>query len=148
MRNLPILLIIFFVAGCEEKITYDLEDFQKMNGYWQITNVIYPNGEKKKYLGSPAIEYIEVSGAKGFKKKLYPRLDGVYETSNDALPFRVVKKSGKGYFISYSDAENGWQEALNYMTDDFFSLKNEDGLIFCYSRQKKIKSILDAEKTE
>lgn len=143
-----IACLLVVVLSCKEKKEYSLDDFQTLNGYWQITKIIYPDGEIKEYGGSPSVEYINIDGSKGFKKKLYPTIAGHYETSDDAILFRIIKKSDKGFFISYNDSLNGWQESLNFLADDFFSLMNQDGLVFCYTRQKEIKSILDGKTTE
>ena len=124
---------VFFI-NCKGPREYSMEDFQNMNGYWQITEVIYPDGSKKKYNLGPAIDYIEVHGDTGFKKKVHPKLDGSYETSNDAITFRIVKKAQKGYFLSYNDKTTGWQDGINYLGVDYFSLKSDDGLVYCYDR--------------
>ena len=108
-----------------------------MNGYWRISSVILPDGEVKKYENNLVVDYIKLEGKKGFKKKLHLKIDGSIETSDDAIPFLLIKKADKGYFFSYNDSVNGWQEAVNFIGEDFFSVKNQDGLVFCYDRQEK-----------
>jgi len=139
MRKLSFSILFMLLIGCKQPRVYTLEDFQNMNGYWEITEVIYPNGEKKEYSISTTIDYIEINGDKGFKKKVNPKLDGTYQTSNDAVNFRIVKKADKGYFISYNDAMNSWQESINFLGVDYFSLKSSEGLIYCYDRYKPIQ---------
>ncbi len=138
MQKALALIVLISLLGCKKQREYTLDDFQSLNGYWQIVGVIYPDGTEKKYTTSPSFDYIEVHGNKGFKKKVYPKLDGTYETSNDAVTFRIIKKTDKGYYISYNDSLNGWQEKLNFMTTDFFSVRNEDQIIYSYYRQTHI----------
>ena len=143
MQKPALFLLILLFLSCKKPRVYTLEDFQNMNGYWEITEVIYPNGEKKEYKANTTIDFIELNGEKGYKKKVYPKLDGTYLGSNDVVPFRIVKKANKGYFLSYNDSINGWQESINFLGVDYFSLKSSDGLIYCYDRYQPLE--LDIE---
>lgn len=131
--HLILLVFVLFSFGCKNK-EYTLADFQTLNGYWQITAVIYPDGTEKKYKQPPAIDYIELNGDQGYKKKVYPKLDGTFQTSDDAIQLRVVKKNGAGYFLSYQNASNSWQEGINYLGEDYYSVATADGNVYCYDR--------------
>ena len=138
MQRTLVFLVLLFMASCKKQREYTLDDFQSLNGYWQITKVFYPDGTSKKYNLGPSIDYIEIKGDKGVKKKVYPKLDGTYETSNDAVTFRIINKAGNGYFVSYNDSINGWQEKMSYMAQDFFSVRNQDLIIYCYNRYQPL----------
>ena len=132
------ILAIGLLIGCKEPKTYSNEDFQRMNGYWEITKVIFPDGTEKPYNANTTIDFIAITGENGFKKKVYPKLDGTYTTSDDALNFRILNKVQSGYYLSYDSTYEGWQEKINYIGTDFFSLKFDDGNIYCYRRFQPI----------
>ena len=132
------MIVILCFLSCKEQKTYSLEDFQRMNGYWEITTVIFPDGTEKPYKANTTIDYIAIEGDKGYKKKVYPNLNGTFKTSDDAITFRILNKVQSGYYLSYDNALGGWQEKINYIGTDFFSLKFDDGNVYCYSRFEPI----------
>ena len=77
MRVLSILMVLF--VGCSPKISQ--EDLQLLNGYWEIEKVIFPIGETKDFKSSTTIDFIELDGMKGFRKKVQPKFNGTFETS-------------------------------------------------------------------
>lgn len=81
MRNISFFLFFIFM-GCTPKIVE--EDLKNLNGYWEIEKVTFPNGETKDYSVSTTIDYIELKDGGGFRKKVQPRFNGTFETSNDA----------------------------------------------------------------
>lgn len=142
------ILLILTLIGCEKPREYSVSDFQNLNGYWEITEVIYPNGEKKKYTISTTVDFIKIDSLIGYRKKVQPKLDGTFTASEDQINFRILKKSDKGYFFTYENGIDSWQEGVNFLGVDYFSVKTIDGLVYCYDRYKPIDITSDGKTTE
>ena len=134
MRNISFFLFFIFV-GCTPKIVEG--DLKNLNGYWEIEKVTFPNGETKDYSVSTTIDYIELNDGRGSRKKMQPRFNGTFETSNDAEFFEVVQHEN-GFELRYNNADNEWQEKLLFISNDRFSVINQDTLTYTYKRFQPI----------
>ena len=129
MRLLLILLVL--LVGCSPKISQ--EDLLNLNGYWEIEKVSFPNGETKDFMSSTTIDYIELDGMKGYRKKVQPKFNGTFETSNDAELFTIVQ-NGEGFNLNYTGSADSWKEEVISITKDNFSVTNQDSLTDNYKR--------------
>ena len=134
MNRLLLFLCFGFLVSCTS-VTED--KLHLLNGYWEIEKVTFPNGGEKEYKISTTIDFIQLKGLKGFRKKMNPRFDGNYETSDDAEPFEVLI-SEETYILSYENELSTWQETLTALTEDNFSIQNEDGIQYHYKRFEPI----------
>ena len=134
MNRLLLFLCFGFLVSCTS-VTED--KLHLLNGYWEIEKVTFPNGGEKEYKMSTTIDFIQLEGLKGFRKKMNPRFDGNYETSDDAEPFEVLI-SEETYILSYENKLSTWQETLTALTEDNFSIQNEDGIQYHYKRFEPI----------
>lgn len=141
--RIAFLGVLFLVLGCAEKITR--ERLQLLTGYWEITKVTFPNGEEKNYTVNPTVDYFYWDGTKGYRKKVYPKFDGSYDTSNDAEPYVIIEKED-GFVLSYDNSLSTWTERLVKLTDDSITLKNKDELLYTYTRYEPIEIYPDGEK--
>ena len=129
MRVLSILLVL--LVGCSPNVPQ--EDLHLLNGYWEIEKVSLPNGETKDFMSSTTIDYIELDGMKGFRKKVQPKFNGTFETSNDAELFTIVQ-NGEGFDLNYKGSTNSWSEKLMSISKDNFSVTNQDSMTYGYKR--------------
>ncbi|MFD0798584.1 hypothetical protein ACFQZJ_14015 [Maribacter chungangensis] len=125
---------LIFIFSCTS-ISEDKLDL--LNGYWEIETVEFPNGGKKEYKMNTDIEFIQLDGLKGFRKKMKPRFDGSYETSDDAEPFELISNE-KVFSLHYKNDLSEWKETLTSLTADNFTVKNEDGILYHYKRFEPI----------
>ncbi len=125
------ILICFVCFGCTSKVTN--EDLKHLNGYWEIEKVAFPDGETKTYTVNPNIDYIEWDGTKGFRKKMQPKFDGSYTTSNDAEPFTIIQTKGAFEFY-YKNEMSEWKEQILSVSKEQFSVINQDTLTYTYKR--------------
>lgn len=135
MKNISIILCILFNLGCTQKVA--LNDLQLLNGYWEITRVTFPDGNHKEYTVNTSIDYISLKDNQGFRKKVQPKLDGTFDTSDDAISFSIMKTE-KGLAFSYTNELSEWKEELLELSQTHFSIKNEAGLIYEYQRFEHI----------
>jgi hypothetical protein len=130
------LLILILVISCSDKISEASLDH--LNGYWEIEKVIFPDGSSKEYTVNTNIDYIFIEDKKGYRKKVQPRLDGTYDTSNDADPFIILER--KGILSIHYNTENHSDpmiqrsEELVSLTNESFSVRNADGITYRYKR--------------
>ena len=132
------MLLFFFtlLISCSS-VTED--KLSLLNGYWEIQEVEFPNGGKKKYKISNNVDYIELDNLKGFRKKVNPKFDGSFETSDDAEFFSIVVDNGV-YIMRYKNDLSSWEESFVSLSDENFSIKNAEGTIYTYKRFEPLNS--------
>lgn len=137
MKQLISFSIIFLLLGCSKRVSK--EDLQYLNGYWEIEEVIFSNGESKNFKVSTTIDYIEIDSLKGFRKKMQPKFDGSYTTSNDAELFTIVEKDGDFEFY-YKNRLSEWAEKITALSQSNFSVVNQDTITYIYKRFQPINA--------
>ena len=128
--------IIFLLFGCSN--TIKKETLTNLNGYWEITEVEFTDGQKKTYTVNSSIDYIKLTKMKGIKKKMQPKLNGSYITTNDVENFTINQIDGIFYF-QYENDLSQWQEKLITLEENTFSVKNQDNITYTYKRFEPIK---------
>lgn len=134
------ILFLFTIFGCTSSVSE--ENLDLLNGYWEIEEVIFPDGRTKDYNVNTSIDFILVKDKKGYRKKVQPKLNGTYDTSNDADPFVILERDGL-FTISYNSENNDGllaqrSEELINISENKFSVRNTDGLIYIYKRFEPI----------
>lgn len=117
--------------GCTSKVSK--EDIANLNGYWEIEKVTFANGDTKDYGVNQTVDYIKLDGFKGFRKKMQPKFDGSFSTSNDAEPFIIQNANGRFEF-QYKNEMSEWKEEIKSISKDRFSVINQDALTYTYRR--------------
>ncbi|NKI32828.1 hypothetical protein [Croceivirga thetidis] len=148
MKGIWCFILVIVIVSCKKEKEYTVEDIQIINGYWQISDVLYPDGSEKKYSLSGTIDYIKLDSLKGYRKKMYPQLDGTYLTSDDAQNFYIVKKASKGFFINYHNELTSWQESIIYLEPNKFYLESAEGIVYRYKRFEPINIYEDGKTSE
>ncbi|MCE2611643.1 hypothetical protein LVD13_01580 [Flavobacteriaceae bacterium D16] len=130
-----VVALLLFV-GCISKV--DPASLPLLNGYWEIEKVVFPDGNTKTYEVNTSIDFIEINGKEGFRKKMQPQFNGTYNTSNDAEQFTIL--SGKNaLIIKYSNAEISWEETLLSLSEERFEVISETGVTYHYKRYKPLE---------
>lgn len=137
MKHFLYGLSFFIFFGCTTKVTK--EDITNLNGYWEIEQVTFPNGETKEFTVNPTVDYIELDGLKGFRKKMQPKFDGSFRTSNDAESF-VIENSNNRFQFHYKNEMSEWKEEIQSISEDKFSVTNQDTLTYTYRRFQPINA--------
>ncbi len=136
MRSVILLSLTFLLTSCSHKITR--EDLQQLNGYWEIEEVLFPDGNRKSFGVNPMIDYIEVSeNLEGFRKKMQPKFDGTYTTSDHATFFEINEIDG-AFKIEYKDVSSLRIEQLILVSETNLSLINEANVQYKYRRYHPI----------
>lgn len=138
-KKLWILLIFSFMMGgmigCHTPMAKD--NFELLNGYWEIKSVTLANGNHKDYGMNPTIDYIEIKGFKGFRKKMQPNLSGSFQTSDDAAFFYLDSVAMESK-MHYTKGNSQWVEILLEVNSKSFSTRDLEGNIYYYQRFEPI----------
>lgn len=105
----------------------------KINGYWEIEEAVMPDGEKKEYKVNPTIDYFEIKGKTGFRKKVMPQMDGTYLQNDLSEKISISQKDGKTY-INYATQYAKWQEEILELNDEELVVKNQHNMEYHYKK--------------
>jgi hypothetical protein len=132
MKRTVVLLFVSLVAfSCGHSVSD--EDLAKLNGYWEIEEAILADGSKKEYTVNPTIDYFELKGKEGFRKKVMPQFDGTYRVNDLSEKIAIVKENGKTY-ISYTTEYAKWKEELLELDDKELVVKNQHDIEYHYKK--------------
>lgn len=132
MKRIIILLFAsFFALSCGNNISD--EDLSKLNGYWEIEEAVMADGSKKEYKVNPTIDYFELKGKEGFRKKVMPQFDGTYRVNDLSEKISIVKDGDKTY-ISYTTEYAKWKEELLELDDKELVVKNQHDIEYHYKK--------------
>ncbi|MBS9461475.1 hypothetical protein KIM67_03570 [Flagellimonas sp. 389] len=136
MKRIVLFVIVLNLWGCNET-PISKEDISFLNGYWEITEVEFPDGQKKNYSINPSVDFIQVENMEGFRKKLQPSFNGTYTTSNDTESFKIIRIN-EAFTIQYKKDRNEWEEKLVHLDTMSFSVLNTEGKTYSYKRFQPI----------
>ena len=133
MKRFLLLVAIVVVSACSGKI--EEEKLAHLNGYWEIEKAEMPDGETKEYTVNTTIDFFEMNGKSGFRKKVMPQLDGTYRTGSSDEKVTIADNDGNTY-INYKTDYAKWQEQIVELDSDELVLKNDHGMVYHYKRFK------------
>jgi len=132
MKNFTLVAFTSLVMfSCNSKVSED--DIANINGYWEIESVIMPDGSEKDYTVNPTIDYFEIKGKTGLRKKVMPQFDGTYKVNDGSEKITITQKDDKTY-IDYVTTYAKWQEELITLSDDELVVKNQHGIEYHYKK--------------
>lgn len=131
MKQLTVILLMILCVSCGQKV--EKEDLDFLNGYWEISVVEFPSGDKKRYEINTTVDYIEVSGMKGYRKKVQPLPDGSFITSDDAENFSLSSRNDV-FIMLYNNEMSEWEEEIEQLTETLLVLKNNEQIRYIYRR--------------
>lgn len=129
-------LLVFAFLGCQES-TISEEELDHLNGYWEINEVEFSDGAQKNYNVNPSIDFIYFDGSKGYRKKVQPKLNGTYQTSNDSESFDIIKVN-ENFTLRYPNDPNQREESLIALDSISFTIRNGEGVLYTYKRFQPI----------
>ncbi|WP_339654944.1 hypothetical protein [uncultured Maribacter sp.] len=130
-----LLFCTLLISSCGSKV--DQEQLYLLNGYWEIKEVTFKDGTKKEYSVNTTVDFISLDSLKGYKKKMSPKFNGTFETSNDTEPIQI-RISNDTIFIKYTTEFNTWEEVLLSLSEKSFSVKNDQDITYFYERYEPI----------
>lgn len=132
IRNrLTLLLLIVIMCSCAKQDPN--EQIQFLDGYWSIEKVVLEDGTTKDFSLSTTVDFIEVNEKSGIRKKVQPKLDGTFLTSNKAETFEI-KIEGDSLQLYYTTPFDTWKETVLKAKDSSLVVLNRDGKTYFYKK--------------
>lgn len=135
MRTILSIFTLLCLLSCKRAISES--DLTNLNGYWEISRVEFPDGTTKEYKANTTIDFIKLTGFKGFRKKVQPSLEGTYFANDDVESFSIMRK-GDLYDMLYKNNYSEWSELLTALSENSFSVLNKEGIAYHYRRYEPI----------
>ncbi|GAB5399742.1 MAG: hypothetical protein Aureis2KO_13270 [Aureisphaera sp.] len=136
MRSGILISMLFIVClSCKRQAPED--HIPNLQGYWEIEQVILSDGSVRNFEINTLIDYIEVQGDSGARKKLAPKLDGSFRTTKVSEKF-YLKTDADSLRLHYKTPFSEWTETVLKSGDSLLQVRNEDGKIYTYKRFKPI----------
>src|SRR5690606_37397546 len=105
-------------------------ELAKINGYWEIESVVMKDSVNE-YSVNSTIDYFELKGKTGFRKKVMPQIDGTYRMNDLSEKLEIVQDSGTVY-IHYKTDYAQWKEEILELTDEELVLRNSNDIEYHY----------------
>jgi len=132
MKNITLLLFTSLVLlSCSDKV--DKNDLDKLNGYWEIEKVVTSDDKEKEYSINPTIDFFQLKGKSGFRKKVMPQLDGKYLVDDLSEAITVSEEKDK-FYITYKTNYATWKEEITALSEDKLVLKNSHDMEYHYKK--------------
>ena len=144
-KSFVIALIAILSISCQSKV--EMTDIPKINGYWEIEKVIFPDGNSKEFGINEVYDYFEIKNNKGIRKKVMPQLDGTFLT-NDTFETIEIKDANGKFFIHYRTALAKWQEEIISLNDQELVLLNSEKKEYHYKKTAPINLTGNGKKTQ
>ncbi len=130
-KKLLFLLTVLLLVSCSQQTPE--EQIKNLPGYWEIESVEFPNGSKKDYKISTTIDFIEVNGNEGVRKKVNPQLDGTFKTNKSAEAF-TIQVENDSLRLYYKTSFDSWKETVLLAKDSILHVLNQEGNIYKYKK--------------
>ncbi|WP_318639706.1 lipocalin family protein [Flavobacterium ardleyense] len=131
MKKLFLLLsVVLITASCTQKITP--EDMEFLNGYWEIEQVVFADGNHKDYKVNETIDFFKINGEKGIRQKVKPQFDGSF-IDGPSEDIRIEHLNDQ-VFIHYKTDFSEWKEHIIELNDNDFIVENEKKIQYKYKR--------------
>ncbi|MDA9028163.1 lipocalin family protein [Flavobacteriaceae bacterium] len=129
MRPLITLLCYVLINSCQSDVTTYVPFVE---GYWEIVSVTKDQNKVKDYKMSGSIDYFKVNAdLSGYRKKMTPRFDGVFEMSLHVSEFTLSVK-GNHLMINYTNNGVSYSEEIIRANKASLVISNADGFIYTY----------------
>ena len=126
-----VLLLLIGLISCTSKPSK--ESILKINGYWEIEKVSFPDGNKKEYQVNEFIDFISLKNLNGTRQKVAPQLDGTFLKGALQDKIRVVDSSDY-YFLKTNSNFTKWEEKIISVSEDELVLENEAKITYYYKK--------------
>lgn len=131
MKKIIALGFVFILISCQSKPQE--KDIPKMNGYWEIEEVEFPDGNKKVYQVNELIDLFELKNNKGFRTKVKAQLDGSFIKSEMKDAVEIVDSNDVVYLKTKSKYSKMVEKILK-INDKELVIENETKIVYHYKK--------------
>ncbi len=130
-KYIPVVIIILVICSCAKQDPN--EQIKHLQGYWNIEKAVLEDGSEKDFRMSTTIDFMEVNGTTGIRKKVQPKLDGSFITSDNAETFSI-KIEDDSLRLYYNTPYDSWKETVIKAKDNSLVVLNRDGKTYFYKK--------------
>ncbi len=134
-RLLPLATLLAFLACGRAP---GAEDLAYLPGYWEIEQVVFPDGEVKEYPQGTTLDYYELNGREGYLKKLQVEANGRFLATDDALPMKIEFRQDR-FVLHFEGEADSWEEELLELGPNRLVTRHSNGLQYEYRRYEPLK---------
>ncbi|MEL6810264.1 MAG: hypothetical protein AAFP76_02895 [Bacteroidota bacterium] len=134
MKLYAILIMAILISSCKNPPTSEVIPF--IEGYWEIKSVEMGDGTLKEFKVNTSVDFIELNGDSGVRKKLMPRLDGTFREFPSNEKFKVLVQNDS-LLMQYQTPYATWTETVIRADDSLLVVRNHDNKEYVYRRYKK-----------
>lgn len=131
MKRGLFIVLGFITFSCSEKV--EVNQIEKINGYWQISKVEPVDGEKKEYKINENYEYFELKNKVGFHKKVRWQPMGTFLVDDLQEKMEASQKEDK-VALKFLSKFGKHTEIVNQLSDSLLVLESENGSEFYYKK--------------
>lgn len=127
MKKYIVLILAITLTACssnEEKI-------KAIEGYWNIDEVILPNGSEREFPFSNHMDHFEINGFKGVKNRVSPTYDGGFISYGNPIYFKWEEKDGD-LLLTFQEGEASYIQTVETATKETLVLLHENGTRYTY----------------
>jgi hypothetical protein len=133
-KYLYILLLLAVLTACKSPIKE--REIDRLEGYWEISKVVFLDGTTKPYTVNTTVDYIGIEGLNGYIKKMKPGLNGRYQTSNKATQFKFILKN-EVWEMHFEGDQNSTLSLLELDSLEY-AVKDQGQVRYYYKRYEPI----------
>ncbi|MBS4041946.1 MAG: hypothetical protein KGZ81_15270 [Flavobacteriales bacterium] len=122
MRFVLLFFSFILLIACDK--ADQIQNLEKLNGYWEIEKVEKDGDLIKSYTLNETIDYFNVKDSVGFRKKVKPQLDGTFLTNDVEQTFKIYTKENTTS-IHYDTIWNRNNEIIWQLQDSILILKDQ-----------------------
>ncbi len=136
MKTLLLSLTLALLVSCGKQDPSEMKTM--LSGYWEIEKVQLSDGSERTFAINTTIDYIEVSGDLGVRKKVSPKLDGSFTVNDSAEKFNI-KIENDSLNLYYQTPFHSWKETVLVVRDSMLQVLNMDGKLYTYRKFRTFK---------
>ena len=131
MRAILMIALVIIFLGCSNGDPQEMK--AALGGYWVIEKVELADGSSREFRPGTTIDYFEVTGDSGVRKKVVPRIDGRFEVNKSAERF-YLKVENDSLNIYYKTPYNEWKETVLRAKDSNLVIINSENKRYYYKK--------------
>lgn len=135
IRTLKISIILILIIGCNRQDPAD--QIQHLEGYWEIKRVEIQPDSVREYKYNESIDFFDLTGNEGVRKKVRPMLDGTYQVTDDSENIEIIIEDEELY-LQYTTPYDTWRERVLHAEENELKIENKEGLVYYYERYTPI----------
>lgn len=133
-NSLYVFILVF--TSCTKQNPEEI--ISNISGYWEIEKVITVEGIEKQYNFSQTVDFFEVKGTTGIRKKVQPQLNGNFITTKDIESFTITIEYDS-IWMHYKTPLSTWKETLIEAKNNQMIIQSEAGNRYFYKPYTKIE---------